>query len=133
MANDRHVVVGRFESAEFAHLARMRLDAEGIESYVADEYAATVQPFWRIALNYIKLVVHEDDAKEARDIIARFEESRHAMYVESTHRCPECESTEIRLHTVSRALSIFMILSLLGPLGLTFYRRRSCDRCGYRW
>ena len=85
MADDRHIVVGQFESAEFAHLAQMRLDAEGIESYIADEYAATVQPFWRIALNYIKLVVHEDDASDAREVIAQFEESRHVMYVDRAH------------------------------------------------
>ncbi|MDR1861218.1 MAG: DUF2007 domain-containing protein [Bacteroidales bacterium] len=45
------------------------LEAEGIASYVPDEFTVTAQPFYADAIGGVKLQVHEDDRERALTII----------------------------------------------------------------
>ena len=56
------VIIGTYPEATAAHLARVRLDAEGIESWLVDENTASVYPFYTQAIGGVKLAVREDDA-----------------------------------------------------------------------
>lgn len=54
-----------------AHLARTRLEAEGIQAFVLDEQATTVNPFLAPALGGVTVAVAMEDAARAREILGK--------------------------------------------------------------
>jgi hypothetical protein len=59
-----------FDLAEVQHL-RIALDSAGIPAYVPDEITATVAPFQFFSNTGIRLQVAEDQAEEARAVVAQ--------------------------------------------------------------
>ncbi|NJR76495.1 MAG: DUF2007 domain-containing protein [Scytonema sp. CRU_2_7] len=68
MANN-FVTVATFNNSIEANLAKQRLEAEGIRSFLANE--STVDLAWHltVAVGWIKLQVHESDAAQAKFIL----------------------------------------------------------------
>jgi len=46
------------------------LDAEGIESFIPDQYILGVDPLYVAALGGVRLLVHADDVERAREVLA---------------------------------------------------------------
>lgn len=63
------VIVASYTRPVEAHLARGRLEAEGIQAFVLDEQAITVNPFLAPALGGVKVAVAAADASRAREIL----------------------------------------------------------------
>lgn len=125
----KFVTVATFSHQIEAHLAKAKLESEGLECRLADEHIVSINWLFSDAVGGIKLMVSEKDAERAREML------RHGPAhpdrtgvspgeeVEGT-RCPVCSSTEVHGRGI---LSFFA--SLL-PFGKT---RWECTRCGYRW
>jgi len=63
------VVIADFGGPMEAHLAKARLEAEGIQAFLLDENAVSVNPFYSPALGGVKLAVAARDADRARKIL----------------------------------------------------------------
>lgn len=90
--DDRIVTVEQFEFLPEAEAIRLRLEAAGIEVFLAD--AETVSTDWALgnAIGYIKLQVHEFNSEAARAVIKEVREIRKARANDTTSRCLSCDA-----------------------------------------
>ena len=59
------VTVARFSTAMEAHLARTKLESEGIKAYVADEHIMAINPMYDFALGGVRLKTKSSDVEKA--------------------------------------------------------------------
>lgn len=65
-AGDDLVTIARFSSPIEAHLARTKLESEGIEAFVADEHMISINPVYDLALGGVKLQIKYSDVERAQ-------------------------------------------------------------------
>src|SRR5262245_5852489 len=70
-ADDDLVTVATFRTAPEAELAKTALDAEGIESFIADAETVTMDWLLGIAVGDVKIQVARSVAERAREYLAR--------------------------------------------------------------
>lgn len=75
-----------------ANLVLQRLEAEEITAYLQDENTVTVVPMYSMAVGGIKLMVHEEQAPRALELLKEWD----ADYKEAA-ACPKCGSHNILL------------------------------------
>lgn len=112
-----------------AQMAKIELEANGIECEIQDSELAAANPFLSNAAGGIKLNVRKKDINNARLILSEIEKNKKETYKPT---CPECESikvTERRLPAWGLLLSVFT----LGFWFVAAYRPYSCDSCGFKW
>jgi hypothetical protein len=63
------VVVGNFYQIIDADMARMNLDTKGIQSQLRNEHIVLANPFYANAVGGIQLLVREEDAPLAKQVI----------------------------------------------------------------
>lgn len=119
-----------------AHLLRCRLEAEGVEAFVADEHIVSLQWLYSAAVGGVKVQVHARDAEHARAILeaSRPQRSDSARFVTDdlrAPRCPDCGSLEVQ-QRFSRRVTFASSLLLGFPLPWRV-RRSRCRSCGARW
>jgi hypothetical protein len=68
------VTVARFTYPHQAHAAKVRLEAEGIRVFLADEFTVTMDWFLSNAVGGIKVNVPGEDAERAQEILAKLTE-----------------------------------------------------------
>jgi len=105
------VTVARFGSAVEAHLAQGLLEGEGIESFVADEYAVGTVGISQT--DGVRLRVRASDLDQARDILGMASGQEQEIDLDDQVACPRCGSWDVRP-------------PLLG-------KEWRCKDCDYRW
>jgi putative signal transducing protein len=104
-----------------AHLARGRLQSEGIDAHLGDEHLAMANWEWRLAVGGVKLRVAERDAERARAVLRAMDAGEYALDSDGDEaralQAPDRESWSSRLAWA--ALMLFAI-----PLP---WRRRARD------
>jgi DNA-directed RNA polymerase subunit RPC12/RpoP len=123
------ITVATFEYAHFAHLSRAKLESEGIESYIFDEYTSSMNWLYNNAIGGIKLKVRGEDYEGALKIL---NENVEVENEEAEIICPACRSKEIRNEKISKKLAYISILLLGFPL-LFKKRTYDCENCGMKW
>jgi hypothetical protein len=129
--------IASFREAYAAHIARARLEAEGIPAFVIDEHLVGVQPLYADALGGVKLRVPVDCAERARRIVSEDRSGDLRGVVQprparrSTRRCPDCGSRAVAQTVVSRVPRA----ASRGPrfAALVFVTERTCEECGASW
>ena len=129
------VTVGAYATPWEAQLARTCLEAEGIDSVVADEHLARI---WCAAtVGGIKLRVREVDAAHASDLLRNLRPIPEIYLVTEAdlplpQRCPSCKSDNLSLErwSVLGLLGAWLLLGLAIPVPR---RRWSCRGCGSDW
>jgi hypothetical protein len=119
-----------------AHLIRCRLEAEGLDAFVADEHIVSMQWLYSPAVGGVKVQVHARDADRARAILdaSRPRRSDSARFVTDdlrAPRCPDCGSLEVQ-QRFSRRITFASSLLLGFPLPWPL-RRSRCRSCGAHW
>ena len=61
--------VARFTTPHEAHLAKLRLESEGVAAFLADENLNRIQPLLGPALGWVRLQVADEDLAAARRIL----------------------------------------------------------------
>lgn len=61
--------IARYALTYEAHLARARLESEGIEALIADEHTMALQSLYADALGGARLQVRDEDADRAQAIL----------------------------------------------------------------
>lgn len=129
------ITVGAYASPWEAQLARACLEAEGIDSVVADEHLGRI--WCATTVGGIKLRVREEDASRAADLL-RSRRPTPEMYVVTEAdlplpaRCPSCRSDNVALErwSVLGFLGTWLLLGIPLPVPK---RRWSCRGCGAEW
>jgi hypothetical protein len=91
MASDLEVV-GKFQFEHEAHVARLALEAEGIDAAIMADNAGGMLPMLQL-LFPVRVLVHRDNAARAREILAdrrpaRGEDAETAEDAEATDEEP---------------------------------------------
>lgn len=129
----QQVIIGTFPEATAAHLARVRLDAEGIDSWLVDENTASVYPFYTQAIGGVKLAVREDDACAAVGVIQGLDASEQERHQQNLHQCPMCGSKKVGENAMRFGWLLLLTLLTFGLYLTLFYKRRKCGDCGSAW
>jgi hypothetical protein len=116
--SDRLVTVATFSTALEAHVARTKLESEGIEGFILDENIVGLNWLYSAAVGGVKLKVREDDLPVAQKLLRveplDFSLNSATPGPSTANRCPQCFSPD--RHRVGRWLA-----------RLGFPR---CSRCG---
>lgn len=88
------VTVASFDNYIEANIVLGKLQNEGIEVFLRDEYTVTIDPILTNAIGGIKLTVMEHDADEARRLLAAFAAEKRALL-----ECPFCHSHNVEYIT----------------------------------
>ena len=131
--NTNQVIIGTYPEATAAHLARVRLDAEGIESWLVDENMASVYPFYTQAIGGVKLAVREDDAAVAVGVIQGLDATGQHRYQQNLHQCPMCGSKNVGENAMRFGWLLLLTLLTCGLYLTLFYRKSKCGDCGSVW
>jgi hypothetical protein len=124
--SSRLKMVARFRDPWEAHLARGRLEAEGIEAFVFDDQTVGVNWLYSGPLGGVRVVVPTESEAAALELL-----SAPVEVVPEHDPCPVCSSSDVKL-------SRYSLWSLLPSLFFTapvFFPRRSwrCANCGHAW
>jgi hypothetical protein len=125
--------VASFREAYQAHLAKGKLETEGISAIVLDEYLVGINWMYSQAIGGVKVQVPEADYERAHKILeGDYAEDLIALDPErSMDSCPECGSPSISVHPYSRW---WLIPSLLFLCPVFFGRKKwNCNSCGAVW
>lgn len=128
------IVVATFNQPVEASLACSRLEAEGIESRIADDNIIGINPLYSAALGGVKVVVNAIDAERARAVLEQNssveadEAAEEAMPV-----CPQCGSTNTEeVRSTQPFMALISSLFLGAPL--PFQRKKlHCSACKHEW
>ncbi|MFE8070912.1 DUF2007 domain-containing protein [Marinobacteraceae bacterium S3BR75-40.1] len=127
----RWITVARFSMLHEAHLARARLESEGVDVLLPDEHTLTLQQFYVDALGGLRLQVPEADCERAEAILR--EDRSNLLHEEETlggkRQCVRCGSPDLR--SVIQAGPLVLVRALLQPEGEGLWRREwHCQACG---
>ena len=128
------VTVQTFNDSVSAHLVKTRLENEGIECFIFDEYINNVMPIYGQAVGGIRLKIKEEDVTRTKELIEEWELRPFLNQSNETLTCISCGAQELyagfksfktSLGWLTLAISfIFMIYPFYSK---TVYR---CKNCG---
>lgn len=131
------VTVATFSQPVEAHLARTKLESEGVECVVSDEYLVRVNWLLSNAVGGVKLRVPEWEEQRARELLR----PRPRLVVVADARddavddesiCPNCRSYDVYYRRFNRrAAGVFWLF--FGFIVPWLDRRWMCKQCGYEW
>jgi hypothetical protein len=130
-------VVAAFPQPVLAHIARGRLEAEGIECALADENIVAVQWLYSGAVGGVKLLVRESHQERALRILReadprRSSSSRWVTGDLDEPRCPRCGCLDLAREPAPRWLLLPSWLLLGVPLAF-LPRGWRCRHCSHRF
>jgi hypothetical protein len=130
----RWVTVAAFDHPAAAHLARLRVEAEGIDCVLLDENLVATDWLVSNAVGGIKLQVPAPDAARARAMIAPQHVTAEVPAAGRSVECPRCGSASVWPAPLRPAAVLLSVLLLGTPLPfLLIARKARCDGCGLEW
>ena len=121
-------LVGRYSTADEAHLARLRLGAQGIEGYLLDEYMIQMDWLYSNAMGGVRLVVHDDQADSALSILRQPPADEGMEFPP----CPNCGATNTKIDVLPRKLAFGFMFFLSAPI-VCIGRQFHCPACKTGW
>jgi hypothetical protein len=124
--------IAAYPNAIEAHLARLRLEAEGIPAFVLDEHLVWAD--WRLApmLGGVKLCVHRQDAETAIRLLRAHDHGEFALPEESAPTCPRCAGRHVARARLSWRMAMLTTFLVDVPLWFHWATRR-CRDCRHEW
>jgi hypothetical protein len=123
------IPIAAFSKPEDAHLLRLRLEAGGVPAHVQDENTATVNWMLSDAIGGVKVLIEEEDAERAREILA---DEPGEVADPSRPVCPRCQSPDTSPADGPRRRSFLSMLLLGFPLPVNRHRWH-CTQCQTTW
>lgn len=124
------VTVARYSFPHEAHIARAKLESEGIPAFVADEYTINMQWLYSNALGGVRVQVPKPFAKQAKEILSQdYSQSLVAKQDQEGYPCPECGSLDTDFIVKGKRMAFLVFMTLHFPLW-PFKRQSKCNNCG---
>ena len=136
----RLITVATFTGPMEAHIAKGRLEVEGIPAFLAHEHHVWANWAYSHALGGIKLQVVREHVEQAKRILRAHEDGAYEVELRQEvadiedNRCPRCGSTDFK-STIPFTPLLLVVLTL-GIFSIIFPLRREnhrCRSCGCRW
>lgn len=127
----RFVTIAAFNMPHQAHLAKARLEAEGIPAFLRDEHLIGMNMFLSPALGGVKVQVPEEHSESAKKIIFtdHSEELSELFEEDPPVLCPQCGSPSTFLLLGNPWIAVLSFL--LAGLPLFFLQnKQKCKACG---
>lgn len=125
--------VATFSFPYEAHIARARLQAEGVPAFVADENTINMQWLYSDALGGVRVQVPAEHLTKAREILAHdYSADLEAEQGADNTRCPACGGTDLSPITQGKRMAFLMFLLVNFPLWST-EPRLQCDKCSHKF
>ena len=137
-------VAGSFLHPAEAHLAKSRLEDEGIECHLVDEHTVAMNWFYSNLLGGVKVMVEGADLERARQVLG--EDASALLQEELGHEaaegCPRCGTERPRTRSAVRKRgALSLLLGHLPLVGDLLFRipfpsqegEEACPNCGHRW
>lgn len=129
--------IATFSYPTQAHILRTRLEAEGIETFIADELTITGNWLYSNAVGGVKLQVRESDMARAREILNQESVSAEMTDAELDDEeqqwvCPRCQSPRVHYEKYHIRLVFLSWLILHFPIPI-LKRKWRCTDCGHEW
>jgi len=137
------ILLTSFTLPQDAYVAKSFLESEGIDVYLRDEFTIQVDNFYSNAIGGVKMMVKEDEAERALQLlieggfIRKPEDRTETTIVDieqksAGNHCPFCQSENIGKKRQTRlvAVIVWLILGLLFPI---FKSHQVCYDCGKEW
>jgi hypothetical protein len=119
------VTVASFDTPVQANILASRLEAEGVQCFLADAETIGLHGLLANAVGGVKIQVRESDGPKAAAIVRENSTS-------SARPCPRCGSREVRREGMSILTGALAVLTL-GVLALFFPVYWICRSCSHRW
>lgn len=136
--SEKYVTIATYIGAWEAHLARAKLESEGIYAIVLDDQTASINWIYSSSLGGVRLQVREEDSERAIHLLETTAEEGPAIQREcpaldtTAPTCPACGSSNISRARFSSPVTVLSFL--LFGLPFLFNRKRVvCMNCGRKW
>ena len=106
----------------------LRLEADGIKTFIPDQGAVTANPIYANAIGGIRVQVADSDLPRAREVLRTI----RPVAGRGMFECPKCGSDSVLYERISRRFA-FLALLLIGIPLLWYKRLYSCQNCGHQW
>lgn len=124
------ITISQYSFPYEAHLAKSRLDAEGISAFIADEHTINMQWLYSKALGGVKLQVPEAFVEAALAALAEDREKDLEEEVGSDVKvCPHCGSEDTQFYQIGRFWAFWTIIALTFPF-FPIKDGIKCNQCG---
>lgn len=127
--------IATYQYSSEAMITKGRLEADGIEVYMADNLTIDTDPMVSNAIGGVKLFVKTEDAAKAKEVLQSI--SRYAVDNQgNTIACPGCGNHKVDvMSTVREGKSLFAFLFGFIAGGLPFYTKYKyhCNSCGHEF
>ncbi|MFL1012467.1 putative signal transducing protein [Flavisericum labens] len=129
--NDTFKTIARFQYSTEAQIIKGRLEAEGIQVFLSDNFTIDTDPLVSNAIGGVKLKVLSHQALKAQHILESI--NKYSVDDEgNTIHCPSCKSEKIELFsTIKDVKSLFWFIFGFLFSSLPFYTRHKykCEAC----
>ncbi len=129
--NETFSKIAVFQYSSEAQIIKSRLEAEGIEVFLNDQFTVDTDPLVSNAIGGIKLNVWKEDEAEAMEILKSI--SEYSLDDDGHEiECPMCGSSKVELFTNVRGFkSLFFFLFSFLTTALPIYTRYEyrCETC----
>lgn len=127
-----------------AHMAKVYLESEGIETQIRDELTAQVNNFYSTAIGGVKLLVKESDLAIGIELLKKggyiSGPDNHGAKIEivsvkkgfEKDVCPFCKSGNISIKRVPNILMVIILFVFMIPFPV-FKKSYKCFDCGKEW
>ena len=119
------MTVASFDTPLQANILASRLEAEGVQCFIADAETIGLHGLLANAVGGVKIQVRQSDGPRAAAIL-------RANTLPGSPPCPRCGSRDVRRKGLSMLAGILAVLTL-GVLALFFPVVWSCRGCSHRW
>jgi tetratricopeptide (TPR) repeat protein len=124
------VTIAKFSHPIEAHVAKTKLQASGVWSFLADEYTVRMNWLFSNTVGGVKLMVKAADVDIALEILNQ--EPYDPKLKKSGPQCPACESFDVHYekYALRRVFAAFLLLRMPFPFPK---KKWVCRDCGYEW
>ncbi len=123
--------VAVFQYSAEAQIIKGRLEAEGIQVFLADNHTIDTDPLVSNAIGGVNLKVRNEDEKKALEVLLSI--NKYALDDEGNQiTCPKCQSEKVELLTHVKSLKsifFFSLSFLFTVLPIYINREYHCDVC----
>jgi len=128
---EKWVTIATFNFAHEAHLARTRLESQGIPANIADEHIVSINWFYAPAVGGIKLNVLETDVQKAKEVFAEGSKIDPPKALQ----CPKCNSMDIEYQGFWRKTLFLSWILIMAPFLPFLFRKKKwkCKACNFEW
>ncbi|UKM65296.1 DUF2007 domain-containing protein [Flavobacteriaceae bacterium GSB9] len=127
--------IAKFQYSSEAQIIKGRLESEGIDVFLSDNFTIDTDPLVSNAIGGVKLKVLSKDALKAQHIldgIAKYSLDKDGIPI----HCPNCNSTQVQLYSTIKdfkSFFSFIIGFLSGTLPFYAKDKYRCESCHHEF